>query len=162
MKRLLVLVLILSFNAFGHGDHSTPGVLPSAPHGGVLAKALHQPPTHTHKKKHSQTHEHGDEEDKIIFFEGVIKNNTLMVYVLDFDKVSKKSFKTMDISLFEKVTIKVTDARKKEILSNTHENFKNHWGLNLKDKKSHRMIVEIEAFKEGSSYTAKVQIENLR
>ena len=112
-----VLVFIMS-TVFAHeGDHSAPGAIPFAPHGGkaVEASAAGKEHSHGHDEKEEHGHDHGKEahndedehghdhkEEKSgsskkepsleYFFEATYTNGKLTVYPLALDEENPKEF----------------------------------------------------------------------
>ncbi|MBT4793522.1 MAG: hypothetical protein HON90_18260, partial [Halobacteriovoraceae bacterium] len=105
MKIIIIASLLFSINSFGHGDHTVPGSIPAAPHGGVVREAVHQ---HAGSLKH----DHGHAAKKEIFYEGVLKKNILNIYLLELDSKSYKSFVQQKPTEVKSVT--AFDPRKKK------------------------------------------------
>ena len=153
MKYLFVLFsIILSFNIFAHGDHTIPGAIPPAPHGGSLGEA-----EHAHKESHN--HDHVKASKKEIFFEGKLKNSKLTVYPLELEPTKSKVFLILKTQSFTKVDIKVMDPRKKIVIATNFESMSNQWSINLKGSRGRRFIIHISAIYEGASYKTKFQVE---
>jgi hypothetical protein len=169
MKVLLILSLIaVSFNLWSHGDHSTPGSVPPAPHGGTVKKASVVEPrghghTHVKKKKHghgkSHGHGHNKKKNKKLFFEAILKNNTLKVFPLSLDHDNHKAFITLKTEDFKKHSMTVLDPRKKKYYSPKILAHKDHWSASFDDIKGRRFIISIATKYSHSNYGGKVQVE---
>lgn len=150
--KLILLLLVLSLNVYGHGDHSIPGMLPIAPHGGVMTEA-----SHTHTASHQ--HEQGEQDkEKEVFFEAKIKNDILFFYVLELGSEGN-SFKTLNSSELSSVKVSLFDPRRKltynpQLVKGTQE-FKS----SLSKIKARRFLLNISLKYKGRNFTGTVQVE---
>lgn len=150
--KILLLLSLLSLNAFGHGDHGSPGAIPPAPHGGTLGEA-----EHIHAKSHD--HDHGEATKREVFFEGKIIKNTLHVYALELEPKKMKSFINLKLSDFKDAKFKLIDARKKKTIKVDFNASKSSWEASIKGHRARRYMVEIDAKLHGARYKTKLQVE---
>ena len=145
MKLLFLTILIFSLNAFAHEDHSIPGVIPTAPHGGTIGelKAIH-------------THKHNVKE---IFFEGIFKNGELKIYPLEIDKKNNKVFSAMKVDSFKSVDFSIEDPRQSKTISAVFDTNSNSWKAIIQNKRVRRLIISTKAIYKKLTYEGKVQVE---
>lgn len=150
--KIFILILVMSLDVYGHGNHHIPGVIPPAPHGGVLTEAQHM-----HIGSHD--HDHGKASKKEIFYEAKLKKNKLKIFPLELDPKESKTFILRDISKFTKAKFKVVDARKKKIIPIKLKVVDDHWEGDFKGVRGRRFLVEVDALYHGARYKGKVQVE---
>lgn len=150
--KILLISLLVSINCFGHGDHSVPGAIPPAPHGGTLGESKHQ-------HAGSKSHNHKKAAKKQIFFEGTLKENKLTIYLLELDPVSDKFFITHDFSKFKDFSLKIKDPRKNKEIKAKPQIQGKALIVDLTGKRARRLILNIEGKYEAAKYSAQIQVE---
>ncbi len=150
--KILLLVLLISINSFGHGDHSAPGRIPPAPHGGSLGEAEHH---HSGSGKH----DHKKAQKKQIFFEGILKNNKLTLYILELDPIADKFFVTHDFNNLKDYKLTIKDARKDKMLDKEPKIEEKKLVVDMTGERARRLILNIEGKYEEAKYSAKIQVE---
>ena len=151
-KIILVIVLVLSTNSFAHGDHSEPGAIPPAPHGGTVSEAKH----HEH---HGHNHSHKKSKEKEVFFEAIYKGKTLKVYPLILDPKTYKTFLSQPVAGFKKTKVVLKDPRKKKEYAVEATPKGNYWEVPMAKIRGRRLIVHVSSQVDGENYKAKIQIE---
>jgi hypothetical protein len=148
---IIILSLIISSKILAHGDHSEPGAIPPAPHGGTVEEAKHAHDKHKH--------DHKEASKKEIFFEGVFKAKTIKIYPLVLDPNGHKAFLEQDTSNFSKVSVVLKDPRKNKEYQAKLISKKKFWEISLSDIRGRRFILKITAYFEGAKYVTDVQVE---
>ena len=151
-KWMLVFLAVFSLNTFGHADHSTPGAIPPAPHGGQLGEAKH-------KHKGSHDHDHKKASEREIFFEILQKGKTLEVFPYELDSKDYKSFIELSTEQFSDTKIELFDPRKKKKFKPELRAGKKSWTLSLEKVKARRVFTKIKTFLDGGKFRAKIQVE---
>jgi hypothetical protein len=166
MKYTILITLLVSFNVYSHGDHSIPGAIPVAPHGGVVAEASHKHKESAHTHKHSKgsdgdkAHKHEEKQkEKEIFFESKMRGSKIYLYALELDPIKSMSFITREISEFKNMRVTLLDPRKKKTYAVKAVAAGDHWELSLSGIRGRRFIVNVITLFENEQYKAKVQVE---
>jgi hypothetical protein len=169
MKYSILITLLVSLNAYSHGDHSIPGAIPVAPHGGVVSEATHEHNASAHKhehkneKSHDHVSEHKHEKIKVveteIFFEAKIKNNKVYLYALELKSVKSKTFLTKEISEFKNLYVNLLDPRKNKTYKTNAAPAGDHWEISLSGIKGRRFLVHVAGEFNGEIYKGVVQVE---
>ncbi len=152
MKILILGLILTSMNSFGHGDHHIPGSIPAAPHGGVVKEAVHQ---HAGSAKH----DHGKANKKEVFYEAVLKNNLLTIYVLELSTHGYQSFLTIKTSDVKIKSMEALNPRKKKSYKLAPNTSKSNYTVDFSKIKGRRFIITISALYAGANYVGKVQVE---
>lgn len=152
MKKLLILISLITFNSYAHEGHDVPGALPPAPNGGVIKEAHHA-------HKGSGKHDHKKASEKEFFFEAIIKNKLLKIYPYVLNPKHFNTFDKQNISDFSGVTIKLYDPRKKKNYTPKVEVKNDSWELDVSKIKARRLIVNIKAINNKAVYKVKIQVE---
>lgn len=149
---LIVGIFILSVSlAYGHGDHSVPGALPPAPHGGIIKEA-----DHAGKDEHE-----GKEEETELFFEAVYKNMSISLYPLTILPNNTNMFKGLSASKdLSKVNLKIEIPRLKKTESVQVKILEDSITASFDPKKANRFIIHVTAEYQKEVKTAKIQVEN--
>ena len=156
MKYVWVLLMSFSLNVFAHGDHSTPGAIPPAPHGGILGEAEHQDGEHGHK---GHNHKSTEKEESEVFYEAIVKKNLLRVYPLKLETKKGKSFKSMKVTQKNKGVIEILNPRSRKSYNLPIVLKVDHWQINLDKIKGRRFILKIESLYNKDKYKGKIQVE---
>lgn len=152
MKTLIVITILLTSLSWAHDGHETPGALPLAPHGGVLAEA-----DHIHAG--SKHHDHSKANEEEVFFEAVNKKGLIKIYPLELEPKHHKSFKNRKLSLFMKPKIYVTNPRSKTKFEGQLKANGDHWLLDISSLKGRRFILNLSALFKNAKYEVDIQIE---
>lgn len=147
------IALVFSLNSLSHGDHSMPGALPVAPHGGALFEVEHKGEGHGNENK-DKKEEHHEE----LYFEGKNVGNTLEFYPLVLDE-KNKTFKKEKASdyLIKKIELKYP--RSKKEITVKAKTAPDHFVVDLPRMRDRRVVVEIDFKKHGEDHEVKLQIE---
>lgn len=157
MKKLLILTLTLaSFNSFSHGDHSTPGAIPSAPHGGVLGEVKHSE-DHGHKHKHEHKEKKNHDNHLEMFFEARVKGEELKLYPLAL--MNEKEFVPVSLDKLKMEEVEIELPRSKKSMDLKIQTKGDHFVATLPKFRDRRFILEIEFEKDGQDHEVKIQLE---
>ena len=151
-KAFLVISLLFTTNIFAHGDHAEPGAIPPAPHGGTISEAKHY-------EAAGHKHDHGKEEEKEVFFEGIYKGKSLKLYPLILDPKTYKAFLAQPVTEFKKTKIVLKDPRKKKEYKVKAISKGNYWEISMTKIRGRRFILHVSSTVDGEEYRAKIQIE---
>jgi len=149
MKKIIL--VIISMSIFGHGDHSTPGSLPPAPHGGVIKEAKHIHSNHKHDHKEAMKRE--------IFFEVSYENQEVKIHLLELNPKNYKDFITLGLKKIEVLSFKVVDARKKRTVSKEFTNKEEFLYSKIENKRARRLLIELSVKINGAKFKETVQVE---
>lgn len=150
--KILVFLTLFSINCFPHGDHSIPGAIPPAPHGGILGEAKHD-----HGISHM--HDHKKASEREIFFEGIYKNKSLTVHFLELDPKTTKFFFIHDFTDLKDLKISIQDARKKKKISKDHKLLDKKVIIDMNGQRARRLFVKISGKYKGAKYSSEFQVE---
>lgn len=152
MRVLFILILVMSSSVFAHKDHSAPGAIPPAPHGGVIKEAIH-------KHRGSHHHDHVKASKKEVFIEGVYKEGNIELYPLELEPKEAKFFIPIKLDQISEVKIKTINPRDKSVLSDNYTLDNDKFLIKLENNKSRRIVVEYSGILNGARYATKVQVE---
>lgn len=152
MKFVLFFSLLISVKLYAHGDHHIPGAIPPSPNGGVLEEAKHH-------HGHSHKHDHGEAEEREIFYEAKYSNKEILIFPLQLDPKTNKSFIALDTKSFSKLKIEVKDARKNKVVAKDFERMVKNWKIDASKIRGRRLIISVSGNYKGANYKANVQVE---
>lgn len=179
---LVAILFIYSTGVLAHGDHSAPGALPFAPHGGKVGVAEDEEGHDEHgmrapgeeSKEHADHEEHKEGEEKEgaheeaeLYFEGVFdaKTSLLEIYPLTIDPKSPNEFALKSPSKdIADLTVKIEFPRSRKTESIALEIKKDdqkgeHWAGKVPANKDIRFYVHLSTVAESEKKIAKIHLE---
>lgn len=132
----------------GH-DHSVPGAIPAAPHGGRVEEA----------KDVSSGHKHEGKDEMELFFEALYKNNTLSIYPLGLPTSNPSMFTAVSPKDLTNVKVKVENPRTKKAETVATKAEGEAFTAKIEMKGATRFFIYISADHNKEAKASKIQLE---
>ncbi len=188
-KHLISIFLIYSSSVMAHGDHSAPGALPFAPHGGKVGTAEHADKDAHTSKEGDHAHEEGEEhegddsheeakkknasgghEESELYFEAVFdaKANQVEIFPLRIEPKSPNEFTQKSPSKdFPDLKAQIEFPRSQVFLPLSLEIIKDerrgeYWKAKVPFNKDIRFYVHLVAMDNGEKKSGKIHLEKRR